>query len=289
MRVYPCLKIALSLAFLSCVVSRLFAQGTGETKELSALQKQARLYRDQGHVLQQRGEFDSALDFYRKAIELDPSYAVVYNDLGTIYDARGLIDLAEQSYLKAIKLDKNFLSPYSNLAFIYENKRDLEKAAFYWKKRIELGSPQDFWTQKAIARLEDLNQVVPNLKQKKLELETLRLAREASEQKRMQKIEVQAQANRRLEEARKYFYKNEYKKSIEELVAVLSVVPQDEQALELLDEAKSALRAQEKQDAVKKMQAYFQEGIRHYEKDDLHAATQEFKKIRELAVSPQNN
>lgn len=127
-----------------------------EEKSLSELQKQARLYRNRGWDLQNIGNLEGAVNFYQKAIELDPAYAVAYNDLGVIYEAGGAIDRAEDSYLKAVKIDPNYLSPYTNLALLYENKRDLDKAAFYWKKRADLGLSADPWTQKASGRFKDI-------------------------------------------------------------------------------------------------------------------------------------
>ena len=127
-----------------------------EEKNLSDLQKQARIYRNQGLQLQRIGGLDEAMAYYQKAIELDPAYAVAYNDLGIVYESKGFIDRAEESYLKAVKIDTNYLSAYSNLALLYENKRDLQRAAFYWRKRAQLGSSDDPWTEKARQRLEDI-------------------------------------------------------------------------------------------------------------------------------------
>lgn len=124
--------------------------------KLTDLQRQARLYRNQGFELQSINDLESATAFYQKAIELDPAYAGAYNDLGVIYEAKGWIDRAEESYLKAIQIDPNYLSPYSNLALLYENKHKLDEAAFFWKKRAELGQPDDPWTQRAESRFEDI-------------------------------------------------------------------------------------------------------------------------------------
>lgn len=134
-----------------------------EEESLSELQKQARDYRAKGFQLQQMGNLESALSYYQKAIELDPSYAIVYNDLGVIYEANGQIDRAEDSYLQSIKTDPNYLSAYSNLALLYEHKRDLKKAAFYWQKRVKLGSPDDPWTERARKRLEDIRLVLGDM------------------------------------------------------------------------------------------------------------------------------
>jgi tetratricopeptide (TPR) repeat protein len=115
-----------------------------------------KVYRDNGLEAQRRGDLDLALNYYQKAVELNPGYAVAYNDLGIIYEAKGDTKRAEENYLQAIKLEPDYLSPYSNLALIYENRRDFKDAAYYWKKRSELGSSSDPWTVKAKARYESI-------------------------------------------------------------------------------------------------------------------------------------
>jgi tetratricopeptide (TPR) repeat protein len=138
-----------------------FAQAKEPSAEsLTEVQKQARVYRQQGLAYQSVGDADSAMTLYQKAVETDPGYAVAYNDLGIIYEAKGLAGRAEGAYLKAVKCDESLIGAYTNLALFYENKRDLKKAAYYWEKRANLGSPDDPWTQKAKARLKDINFVL---------------------------------------------------------------------------------------------------------------------------------
>jgi len=133
-----------------------------EEKELTQLQKQARLYRAQGVQFQKMGNLESAMALYQKAIQLDPAYAIAYNDLGVVLEAEGLIDRAQQCYLMAVKIDPNFASAYTNLALLYENERELDKAAFCWGKRAELGAPGDPWTVRANQRLEDIRAITSN-------------------------------------------------------------------------------------------------------------------------------
>jgi len=147
-----------AIIILLWLTTFLFAQ----EPNLTELQKQARNYRAQGVELQRTGNIDEAMALYQKAIELDPSYQIAYNDLGILYEGKGFIDRAEECYLKAVKIDPDYLSAYTNLALVYENKRDLKKAAFYWEKRLELGSSDDPWTQKARQRLEDIRLVLSN-------------------------------------------------------------------------------------------------------------------------------
>lgn len=145
------------LVFLFCHYL-LAADTVANTKpeDISSLSEQARQYRVEGVKFQEEGNLDAALEMYQKAATLDSSYQVVFNDLGIIYEAKGETDRAEESYLKALKIDPSFLDAYTNLAFLYENKRDLEKAVYYWKKRVELGDPDDPWTLKAQQRLDDV-------------------------------------------------------------------------------------------------------------------------------------
>ncbi|MDD5097631.1 MAG: tetratricopeptide repeat protein, partial [Candidatus Omnitrophica bacterium] len=129
-----------------CFVGSLFALGKvdSETKGIpDGLQEQARKYREAGLEYQSTGNLPEAMSLYQKAIAIDPTYPDPYNDLGVVYEAAGFNDRAEESYLKALKIDPNYLSAYSNLAFFYENKRDLEKAAFFWQKRADLGLVYD--------------------------------------------------------------------------------------------------------------------------------------------------
>jgi len=101
-------------------------------------------------------DYDSALKLYQKAVAMDPDYAVPYNDMGIIYESKGDNDRAMDSYFRAVKIDPFYESAYTNMALLYESKGDLVNAAACWQKRSELGSLDDPWTQKAIARLRDI-------------------------------------------------------------------------------------------------------------------------------------
>ncbi len=150
----------ISFLFVACVESSFAKEAENKAfvsgKELTELEKQARAYREEGVKFQNAGDLDLAVKMYEKAVELDPVYAVSYNDLGIIFETGGFTDIAVMNYLKAIKVDPDYLSAYSNLALLYENQRDLEKAAFYWGKRAQLGAPDDPWTQKAKQRIRDI-------------------------------------------------------------------------------------------------------------------------------------
>ncbi len=124
------------------------------------MQEQARKYREAGLESQNMGNLPLAMSLYQKAIAINPIYAAAYNDLGVVYEAAGLPERAEENYLKSLRIDPYYLSACTNLALFYETKRDLEKAAFFWNKRAELGLTDDPWTQKATKRLKDIRIVL---------------------------------------------------------------------------------------------------------------------------------
>lgn len=153
----PILYLTTTLFFL-LISSIIWAQG-----DLTALQEEARKYRDQGWQLQKKGDIDAAVSYYQKAVIVDPGYPVAYNDLGVIFEAKGWIERAEEMYLKAIEAAPDYPNSYSNLALLYEGQKDYGKAVTYWIKRAMLGGPSDPWAEAARRRLEDIARLTPEV------------------------------------------------------------------------------------------------------------------------------
>ncbi|MCM8796881.1 MAG: tetratricopeptide repeat protein [Candidatus Omnitrophica bacterium] len=203
----PCLIIKIEVLLLVALPFFLFAaQNTTDI-----LKEQAKEYRDQGFQYQQLGDLDTALAFYAKAAQIDPQYAVVHNDLGVLYEAKGDLDRAEKNYLKALAIDPGYLSTYTNLALLYEHKRDLEKAAFYWKKRAELGGPEELWTQRAKRRLEDIRFVTSDnpLKYGR-EQEEMKLIKDVIAKKELLEKDNHAIAMEYFNRAKEFYKKRNY-------------------------------------------------------------------------------
>ncbi|MFH1691353.1 MAG: tetratricopeptide repeat protein [Candidatus Omnitrophota bacterium] len=135
-----------------------FAEGTPQIKKL------AQEYRDKGLQAQRNGDVDTALIYYQKAVEMDPTFALAYNDAGIIYESKGWLDKAKQAYARALDLDPSMPGPYYNLGSIYEREGDLDKAVYYFKKRVVLGDWNDEWTMKARQELQGLGVSDPEIK-----------------------------------------------------------------------------------------------------------------------------
>jgi tetratricopeptide (TPR) repeat protein len=228
MSIYSCLNkqktISAIILFIFGCVTFLFAQeprllheaggsyvapASGENEEsLSELQKQARMYRNQGVEFQRMGNLEAAMSLYQKAVALDPAYAVAYNDLGIIYEANGLIDQAQDCYLRCIQIDPTFLSAYTNLGLLFEMKRDLDSAAYYWEKRVKLGSSNDPWTKKAEQHLEDVRMALSSRPLEYIkEREAMKMLKEFQAKNAILKRDNKEQARDFFEKA-KICYKN---------------------------------------------------------------------------------
>jgi len=211
-----------------------------EEQNLSELQKTARQYRAQGLAFQNAGDLDSAMGFYQKAIEYDPLYAVVYNDLGVVLEAKGFTDRAEECYKRSIQTDPNYFSAYSNLALLYEGQRDLETAAFYWEKRAKLGMPDDPWTKKARARLNDIRLVLSDKPfEEAQEQEVVDLMRNVSSRKAAVRKDNKTLAKSYFNKAKLYYKKGDEVTALKLAIDASQLDPSNEKIEEFVNKIQS--------------------------------------------------
>lgn len=138
--------------------------------------KTAAEYRNKGLAVQRDGDLDTALMYYQKSVELDPTLAIAYNDIGVVYEAKGWNDRAIQAYAKAVELDPTLSSPYYNLGVLYEKQGDLDKAAYFFKQRVLIGDWNDEWTAKARQELKSLGVGDPEIQEDYLDQHLARVA-----------------------------------------------------------------------------------------------------------------
>jgi len=138
---------------------RLFNQAAaGYQVYLNLLPQDARGYVGLGSVYVQMGRyldrkyFRTAIDYFRKAVELDPHFVAAVNNLGAVY---ALLDLKEEAittYQKAIKENPRDADLYFNLGFVYFRSDDMEKAGYYWQKTLEI-DPEHVDARRGLAML----------------------------------------------------------------------------------------------------------------------------------------
>jgi len=124
---------------------RLFNQATaGYQVYLNQVPQDASGYDGLGSVYVQMGRyldkkyFRTAIDCFRKAVELDPHLIAAVNNLGAVY---ALLDLKEEAitiYQKAIEENPRNADLCFNLGFVYFRSDDVKKAGYYWEKTLEI-------------------------------------------------------------------------------------------------------------------------------------------------------
>ncbi len=91
-----------------------------------------------GVMLLNRGEYDSALMYFRRVTENAPHITGAWNNLGTAYMRKGLLEDAESAFEKALEVATDNGTAHLNLADVYKNRGDLAQAMAHCERALEL-------------------------------------------------------------------------------------------------------------------------------------------------------
>ncbi|MEP6517071.1 tetratricopeptide repeat protein [Microcoleus vaginatus] len=91
-----------------------------------------------GNTLLELGQLERAISCYRRAIQLQPSYADAYHNLGEVLSVRGQWEEAIAAYRKAIDLNPNFDAPHYGLGKAWASLDRREEAIACYRRAIEL-------------------------------------------------------------------------------------------------------------------------------------------------------
>ncbi len=114
----------------------------------------AEAYTYLGWIYSQKGFYETAIEYCRKAIEINPDFGNPYNDIGAYLIQLKQYDEAVSWLKKALDAPKynNYCYPLFNLAYIFEVKGDWKKALEYLEKSI-IENPEYKAARTAIDRL----------------------------------------------------------------------------------------------------------------------------------------
>jgi tetratricopeptide (TPR) repeat protein len=123
-------------------------EGTPGDKE------QADIYYQLGRIKNRQGDYEKAISFYEKELEIDQKsfssnpipLAYTYNNIGTVYDSMKEYSNAQFYYEKALEIYQKHLPPdhqdlaasYNNIGFLYNNMGEYSKALSYYQKALEI-------------------------------------------------------------------------------------------------------------------------------------------------------
>jgi len=100
-----------------------------EMTELSEEDKSSSRHFGFGMVMLKRGQLDSAVREFSKAVEIKPSMSEAHLQLGCLYLGKNKLDLAEQSINKALEADPDSVSAKVCRAELLRLKGELDQAA----------------------------------------------------------------------------------------------------------------------------------------------------------------
>ncbi len=100
--------------------------------------KDHRIFSNYGTILKALGKLEEAELSTRKAIELNPDFAMAHSNLGNTLQDLGKLQEAELALRKAIELDPYLAEAHSNLGNTLKDLGKLEEAELSTRKAIEL-------------------------------------------------------------------------------------------------------------------------------------------------------
>jgi len=98
----------------------------------------AAIYTNRGVTYGESGQYQKAISYFTKAIELNPKYAETYCNLGKAYAGLGQYPKAISDYTKAIELNPEFAVACNNRGVVYADLGQYPKAISDYTKAIEL-------------------------------------------------------------------------------------------------------------------------------------------------------
>lgn len=97
-------------------------------------------YNTKGKEFYLKKEFDTAIEYFCKAITVDKSNAQAYNNLAMAYLMKNNPAEAIKYFKKANIVNKNYTQPLVNLAAVYRQLKDKKSQLFYLQKAVKLNS-----------------------------------------------------------------------------------------------------------------------------------------------------
>ena len=83
-------------------------------------------------------KYDEAIEYYKKAIAINPNYADAHANLGVNYMQKGKFDEAISNLKEAIEIDPMNAGAHFNLGLVYDKKGKVDEAIFEYEKTLDI-------------------------------------------------------------------------------------------------------------------------------------------------------
>jgi len=96
-------------------------------------------YQNMGRAYSTRQDYETAIEYFKKAIELKPDYAKAYYNMAGAYGNNRNYDKAIEYFEKTVELRPDYADAYYYIGYAYELKGNTAKEAEYKQKAQQMG------------------------------------------------------------------------------------------------------------------------------------------------------
>ncbi|OQX83815.1 MAG: hypothetical protein B6D63_05615 [Candidatus Latescibacteria bacterium 4484_7] len=107
-----------------------------EEEERKRKLAEAKRLNNSGVIHYHNGQYEKALELFKKAIELDPEFTEGYNNLGLTYTEIQEEEKATEAFKKAIELNPDLAATYNNLGYVFYRLGSYEEAIEMYNEAI---------------------------------------------------------------------------------------------------------------------------------------------------------
>ena len=94
------------------------------------------MWKEQAYIANYQGNFDQAIEYCYKVIDIDPNSFETWNNLGYAYTYQGNLDKAVECYSRAIELNPNYATAEINIGSVYDSMKNYDKAIEHYQKAL---------------------------------------------------------------------------------------------------------------------------------------------------------
>ena len=115
------MKKALIVLLLAAITPELFSQAPPQAQIGSSKRAQSYYFFSRARLLEEQGQWNQAIDEYKKALGVDPNNSEIYSEIANTYWRHNRVRDAVENAEKAVQFDKDNIDAHKLLSTVYTN------------------------------------------------------------------------------------------------------------------------------------------------------------------------